>query len=193
MDPLVEYVRACQSAQSLRVRRRFAGEVIGIVRPSLYVFIAQGCDPDQVEDVLQDTLVVIATKLDTLRCDVNEQVWGWCYAIARNKLKQLHEKARRQPTESLELEEIRRVVDALAAEDPPPTGERLDLEEALQLLEFGQPPCRQLLWWHYVLGLDYQELADLLDLSYDAVRMKIKRCLERAQELFGKEGARRHA
>lgn len=190
MGHLVEFVRASQSAESFRVHRRFVGEIIGIVRPSLYVFIAARCAPDQVEDVLQETLVVIATKIATVQCEADAQVWAWCYSTARNKLKQCYQQAQRHPTESLDVEEIRRMVEAVAAEAQPlPDGLRLDLEDALKLLEFGVPPCRDLLWDHYVLGLDYQEIADRHRLAYDTARMKIHRCLERAQEMLGQEGA----
>ena len=192
MGQLVEYVRASQSAESFRVHRRFVGELIEIVRPSLHVFIAARCAPDQAEDVLQDTLVVIATKLTGFQCEADKQVWAWCYKIASNKLKQCHQQAQRHPTESLDVEEIRRLVEAVAAEESLPDGVRLDLEDALKLLEFGVPPCRDLLWFHYVLGLCYQEIASLYRLAYDTARMKIHRCLERAQELLGKEGALSH-
>ena len=186
MGQLVEYVRASQSAKSFRVHRRFVGEIIEIVRPSLFVFIAARCAPDRAEDVLQDTLVVIATKLAGFQCEADAQVWAWCYKIAANKLKQCHQQTQRHPTESLDVEEIRRLVEAVAAEESLPDGVRLDLEDALKLLEFGVPPCRDLLWFHYVLGLDYQEIANLYLMAYDTARMKIHRCLERAQELLGK-------
>ena len=97
MGQLVEYVRASQSAKSFRVHRRFVGEIIEIVRPSLFVFIAARCAPDQAEDVLQDTLVVIATKLAGFQCEADAQVWAWCYKIAANKLKQCHQQTQRHP------------------------------------------------------------------------------------------------
>ncbi len=131
-------------------------------------------------------LVVVATKLTAFQGETDAQVWAWCYRIASNKLKQCHQQAQRHPTESLDVEEIRRVVEAVAAEQPLPDGVRLDLEDALKLLEFGVPPCRDLLWFHYVLGLGYQKIADLYLMAYDTARMKIHRCLERAQELLGK-------
>ena len=192
MGELVEFVRACQSAKSFRVHRRFAGEIIGMVRPSLHVFIAQRCHPNQAEDVLQETLVVIATKLATFRCEADEQVWAWCYSIARNMLKQHYRQEQNHPTESLDVKEIRRVVEAVAAEDPLPPGAHLDIEDALKMLEFGEPPCRDLLWLYCLLDWDYQDIADEYGLTYDAVRMKIKRCLERAQELLAEKGTLSH-
>ena len=88
----------------------------------------------------------------------------------------------------------RRLVEAVAAEEQPlPDGVCQDLEDALKLLEFGVPPCRDLLWFHYVLGLGYQEIANLYLMAYDTARMKIHRCLERAQELLVKRGTQSHA
>ncbi len=40
-----------------------------------------------------------------------------------------------------------------------------------------------LLWKHYVIGLDYAEIAEERQLSYDSARMKIGRCLEEARSL----------
>ena len=60
---------------------------------------------------------------------------------------------------------------------------RLDLEYVIKLLTAAKPECSELLWRHYVIGLDYTELAEERNLSYDNVRMKIGRCLDEAKSL----------
>ena len=190
MGRLTDYVGFCLNATTLHDRRRFGEAVIEAIRPSLYVFFSQRCPPDSVLDVLQETLVTIATHLHNFRGQEDAQFWGWCYGIASNKLKQHWDRDKSHLTDSLDLEEVRRVVEAMAEDRTLPPGMRLDVEHALKLLEFGQPPCRDLIWSFYVLDRDYQDLADAYGLSYDAVRMKIKRCLERAQELMGEKGER---
>jgi hypothetical protein len=39
------------------------------------------------------------------------------------------------------------------------------------------------LWKHFVLGLDYAEIAEEENLSYDSARMRIGRCLDEAKAL----------
>ena len=53
----------------------------------------------------------------------------------------------------------------------------------MKLLTASNPECRDYLWQHYVLGLDYAEIAEEQKLSYDNVRMRIGRCLDQAKSL----------
>ncbi len=49
---------------------------------------------------------------------------------------------------------------------------------------FAASICSVFLWRHYVIGLDYTEIAEELNLNYDIVRMKIRRCLNEAKSLW---------
>ena len=57
----------------------------------------------------------------------------------------------------------------------------------MQLLTASKPDCYDFLWKHFVFGLDYGEIADERNMSYDNVRMKIGRCLEEAKSLVSEE------
>ena len=71
-----------------------------------------------------------------------------------------------------------------SAVDSPITPDiRHDLEYVMKLLTAFKPDCHDLLWRHFVVGLDYSEIADERELEYDNVRMKIVRCLEAAKSL----------
>jgi DNA-directed RNA polymerase specialized sigma24 family protein len=52
------------------------------------------------------------------------------------------------------------------------------------LLKKAKPECLNILWNHYVLGFEIQEIALQVGLKYDAARMKINRCLDAAQGLI---------
>ena len=60
---------------------------------------------------------------------------------------------------------------------------RHDLEYVMKLLTSAKPECNELLWRHYVVGLDYAEIAEEKNLNSDAVRMRVKRCLDEAKAL----------
>ena len=70
-----------------------------------------------------------------------------------------------------------------AQENPISPGIRHDLDHVIKLLTAVKPDCSDLLWKRYVIGLDYAEIAEERQLSYDNARMKIGRCLEEARSL----------
>ena len=80
-------------------------------------------------------------------------------------------------------EELWQVVEASAQVAPLTPQNRLDLDYAMKLLTAAKPECSDLLWQHYVVGLDYAEIAEEKDLNSDAVRMRVKRCLDEAKSL----------
>lgn len=53
----------------------------------------------------------------------------------------------------------------------------------MRLPAAAKPDCADYLWRHFVIGLDYGEIADHDGDSYDAVRVRFGRCLESAQAL----------
>lgn len=186
MNDLVELLRAYHAARALHVRLRFAEEIIARVGPLLKEYVARRCRAEVVDDVLQEVLVAIATRLDDFRSRTASQFWRWCYRIACFKTADQFRDQQGEPTLSLDVEEVRRAAEATYVESPPRPGERLDLQEALEWLRRSRPPCVDLLDAHYVQGLDYQDLAKALGEKPATIRMRIKRCLALARELAGK-------
>lgn len=182
MSSLIELVGASASPR-LAERMRLAEEVVHRVGPALRDYVVRRVRPEFVRHV-QETLVAIAARLHTFEKLTDRQFWAWCYRIAWNKCA---DAGRRQPAEEFwDPQALWQVIDASAAVEPLAAGERLDLEHALNLLSQAKPPCRDLLWWRYVLEWDYEEIAAATGSAYDAVRMQIRRCLELAQELVAK-------
>jgi DNA-directed RNA polymerase specialized sigma24 family protein len=81
------------------------------------------------------------------------------------------------PDELCKEMDLKGEVYALSSQD------KLDFEYLMALLYAAKPECYEILWQHYILGLDYADIADEHGMSYDAVRMQIRRCLEIAQSL----------
>ena len=54
----------------------------------------------------------------------------------------------------------------------------------MKLLTATKPECYDFLWQYFVVGLAYGEIAEARALSYDAIRMKVARCLADAQSLI---------
>ena len=53
----------------------------------------------------------------------------------------------------------------------------------MKLLTSSKPECYDFLWKRFVFGLDYGDIAEERNMSYDNVRMKIGRCLDEAKSL----------
>jgi DNA-directed RNA polymerase specialized sigma24 family protein len=83
----------------------------------------------------------------------------------------------------LSHEDLIEIADKHSAAKTFSPGDRLDLEYAMNLLTIAKPECRDLLMQHYILGLDYGEIAEEQGVSYDNARMKIGRCVEEARKL----------
>ena len=182
MESLHELIRRYRAAKTLE--REIAEEIIRWVSPRLCAFLHRACRrPTLVDDLLQDTLVKIFQNLRRFRGHSEGEAVSWCYAIARNTLRDHFRKHKiEEHLEPLDTEAI----NASAEKEPLSASERQDLEDALDLLAKAKPPCRGLLWSHHVRGLNYKEIATAYGLEYDAARMRLKRCLETAVELAAK-------
>ena len=186
MESLIELVIAYRQAGHLALRMRLAEEIFRRIGPSLYDYVHRRVPEVVVDDIYQEVLLDIAKRLHTTDADTDQRFWAWCYRIAFRRCADFHR--HRPPEVALDIEELRRVLEAGTLIEPPSAGERQDLEYALSLLEAAKPPCLELLWDHYVLDLDYADLAEAPGETNDAVRMRISRCLELARILVAKKG-----
>ena len=65
---------------------------------------------------------------------------------------------------------------------------RADLNNVLTLLRASRFPCDEILVQHHIFDLDAESLAVIYEISKDAARMKMNRCLEAAQKIVRKAG-----
>ena len=184
METLIELVRRYQVAKDLDEKLDVGGQIISAVSPRLEAFILRACKPSVAEDLLQETLVKIARNLDRFRGELEIEFRGWCYEISRNILRDhFRRKDIAERLEPFDSEDVRNVIDASSKQDPLSRAEKVDLEEAMSLLEQAKPPCRGYLWSRYIRGMGIKEIAKEYGLKYDAARMQVKRCLELAVKL----------
>jgi RNA polymerase sigma factor (sigma-70 family) len=183
VEPVVKLVRTYRLTAGFAERLRLAEEIFSLIEPQLRLFVFGSLVPALAEDVLQDILKAIATDLAKFKGDTEKQFWAWCYRIARNKLGDHFRKQASDRTQPMAVDEFWQLVESTAAPEPLSAADRHDLEYAMNLLRNANPECFDFLWQHYVFGLDYGEIAEAENLNYDAVRMKIGRCLETARSL----------
>ena len=183
MDDLIKLVRTYRLTAGLAERIRLAEEIFRHIEPDLRVFVFSGLPPQVAEDALQEVLKAVATGMRRFEGNTEKEFWSWCYRIARNKLNDQYRRQSADKTVSLSPDELLQVIEASAQVAPLTPQNRLDLDYAMKLLTAAKPDCSDLLWRHYVVGLDYAELAAEKDLNSDAVRMRVKRCLDEAKSL----------
>lgn len=184
-DDLIKLVRTYRLTAGLAERLRLAEEIFRRIEPDLRLFVFSAIRPPAADDVLQEVLKAVATSMGKFAGDTRAAFWAWCYRIVRNKLgdhyrKQHIESERMQ---AMPPEEILELIDASERAAPLSAADKHDLDYALNLLSSSKPECREYLWRHFVLGLDYAEIAEAENLSYDNARMRITRCLDEAKSL----------
>ncbi len=183
MDELIKLVKTYRVTAGITERLQLAEEIFRHIELDLRVFVFSRVPPDAAKDALQEVLIAIALNLKNFRGDSHKEFWAWCHSIARHKL---NDHFRRQYTDRVQPfppEELWRMMEVSAQEKPISPAVRHDLDHIIKLLTAAKPDCSDLLWKHYVIGLDYAEIAEERNVSYDNARMKIGRCLDEAKSL----------
>jgi len=183
MDELITLVRTYRFTTGLAERLNIVEQVINLIATELQFFVVKALPPDAVPDAIQEILVGIATGLPKFNGDTSKEFWAWCYRIARNKVNDHHRKQASSRMLPMPPEDLLALMEASADDAPLTSQNHHDLEYALKLLTATKPECSELLWQHYVLGFDYDEIAEDWGLKYDTARMRINRCLEEAKSL----------
>src|ERR1035437_4014707 len=185
MENVFDLVQAYREEVHLEPRKELAGKLATILARELRVFVIGRIPPSFVDDVMQETMKAIFINLFKFLGKTEKEFWGWCKQIARNKTTDRLRSEKPDRLKYFPSEELLQLAESsdtgassLSPED------RVDLKYALDLLAKSALDCRHLLWDHYVIGMEYAEIAEIWELKYDAVRMRIKRCLETARSLL---------
>jgi RNA polymerase sigma-70 factor (ECF subfamily) len=181
---VIKLVKTYWVTQGIAERLRLAEEIFRLIEPDLRFFVFNAIRPPAAEDVLQEVLKAIATGMRKFEGDSTEKFWAWAYRIARNKLNDHFRKQANDRLQPMPQDELRQLLESSAQASPLSPADRHDLEYAMAMLTKSKPECSEYLWKHFVFGLDYAEIAEEQNLNYDAVRMKIGRCLDEVQSLM---------
>jgi RNA polymerase sigma-70 factor (ECF subfamily) len=121
--------------------------------------------PEDALDATQEALIAITRGID--RFDGRSRFTTWMYRVATNAALDEARRKRRRPVASEHIPELATVSDATAAVDA-----RLDVDAALA----GLPAdYRAAVALRDLVGLDYAEIAAVLDIPIGTVRSRIAR------------------
>ena len=161
-------------------RSRFEALVADVVEP-VRRFLARRTDPDTADDVLADTLLVLWRRLDDV--PAGDEALPWTYAVARNALANAERGARRQ----------RRLATGSPSTDPPdeaaPEQPETDDRVAAALARMRPDEAELLRLWAWE-QLGPAEIATVLDLTPNAVSIRLHRARGRFKEFFEKDDGR---
>jgi RNA polymerase sigma factor (sigma-70 family) len=183
MDKAIDLINAYQAAPGLEQKLALAEELFARVEPDISFFVFSNFPSPSAEDVLQESLKAIACGLGSFNGESSDQFWAWCYRIARNKLADHFRSQSSERVQPLPADELWELIDASEQRAPLSAQDRIDLDFAMAALTRSSPECFDYLWKHFVFGLAYGEIAEQEQLTPDAARMRVGRCLEHARTL----------
>lgn len=131
-------------------------------------FARAGLAADEVEDVVQETLLAVHLKRHTWRRD--ETIGPWITAIARNKL--VDALRRRGRRAQVPIEEV---VEELCEEHPDAELDRRDVDHVLGQLNGRQ---QDIVRWVSIEGYSIRQVAERLEMTEGAVRVALHRSLK---------------
>lgn len=185
MEPLIRLIRNYQASCNVKEREQSAVEFICEVGPDLLRYLRARCRKDDAKDAHQETLTGIAEGLQEFKGENDAEVWGWMYSIARNKARDQFRGRQMQLATIVDTDLLRESVKAVHDESPFTDMERAELQEAIDLLKASSPPCVHYLWDRYVVGLTFVELGREYEVTTEAARKRVERCLKLAQDMIG--------
>lgn len=129
----------------------------------LRFFELRGCDRPLAEDLTQETMLAAYRRAGMLRDSENFR--AWLFAIGRNTHR-MHLRCQGRHAEQVELEVVAETLEAVSL-DP---FSRSVLSQSLAMLD---PGSRHILSLRYLDGLEYHEIAEVLELPLGTVQWKV--------------------
>jgi RNA polymerase sigma factor (sigma-70 family) len=138
-------------------------------RGDVYRFLVASVGPSDADDCFQEAVISALRAYPKVRDDSNLR--GWLLKIAQRKAIDSHRATARRP---LPVDEV---------PEGPASAARRNSEPELWAAVRGLPPKqRTAVFCRSVMGMPYDELADLLDSSEDAARRSVHEGLKRLRE-----------
>lgn len=162
---IIEYVLGGETQQFAELVRRY--------QQALYRHaVAMVLDHDAAADMVQDAFIRAYTQLAS--CRDRTRFRAWLFQTLRNRcLDYLKEASRR----NVRLDDAGPILDS--SDDPATTVERERLREGIEYALGQLPPAqREAFVMHYLEGLPYETMTELLDASVSALKMRVLRARE---------------
>jgi DNA-directed RNA polymerase specialized sigma24 family protein len=171
----VSYLNAPDQKKTLEL----AKSLYDGVKYFLRVTFADQVPESLMEDVLQVSLIAIFEDLEKFEGKTEPKFKAWCKGIFFYKKSDMWRKIYAHPLLCLPPDELQTAVDNSEQIRPFSPGEKPDLDDAMAIFEKLEPDCFKLLW-KKAGGMKLREIAKEMNLNSDRIRMRIRRCAEKA-------------
>lgn len=168
-----EYLKTQNSHYFSQLYRKYAGKVYGKCLSILR-------NEDEAKDAVQDIFVKIMLNLGNF--GEKSQFSTWIYSITYNFCIDLIRKRKKEKT--LFGDDMERAPDVAEEDVPDEFMLEMDVKYLKRVLEDLNTGDRMILLMKYQDDMSIKEIADTIDKTESAVKMKIKRAKYKAQELF---------
>ena len=153
---------------------------------------------DEAEDVVQDVFVKAKNNISTFIADCEEtastKIGPWLWTIAKNTIKDYYRKKnyrddRLQFPQPSETASARNVLEVLDSKSGPRTkaGKQDCHRLLLENLDRIGRKYADVIFLRYIDGLSRKRMAELLDVSEETVKTRLRRALEKLKGLLPKE------
>ena len=147
-------------------------------------------DPDQQEDVVQDSLTKLIAKVDTLKTLNQSTLAGYVVVTVRNTAISY---LKSQGAENNKVLSLENMGENMMQDSYVPLDERLVLEEQIQEMRNIWPQLdektKRILEGKYILDYSDQQLAKLLGCKPSSVRMKLTRARRKVLSMLKERNA----
>ena len=137
-------------------------------------------------DVVSKVIEALVQDIDRVRATTWSGFKAWCLGVAHNKVMDAWRSQYRDKLQPMDPADLAELMDAEALAQGLTPGVRSDLHYIFELLYAAKPPCVELLMEHMLHGVEIGVLAARYGIEFDAMRMRVTRCFETAQELARK-------
>lgn len=168
-----EYLKTQNSHYFSQLYRKYAGKVYGKCLSILR-------NEDEAKDAVQDIFVKIMLNLGNF--GEKSQFSTWIYSITYNFCIDLIRKRKKEKT--VFGDDMERAPDVAEEDVPDEFMLEMDVKYLKRVLEDLNTGDRMILLMKYQDDMSIKEIADTIDKTESAVKMKIKRAKYKAQELF---------
>jgi RNA polymerase sigma factor (sigma-70 family) len=174
-----EYLRTQNSLYFSMLYRKYSGKVYGKCISILK-------NDDEAKDAVQDIFVKIMLNLGNF--GEKSQFSTWIYSITYNFC--IDNIRKRKKDKTLFSEDVERAPDVAEEEVPDEYLLEMDVKYLKRVLEELPTGDRMIILMKYQDDMSIKEIAEMIDKTESAVKMKIKRAKHKAQELFEKINGR---
>ncbi len=145
-------------------------------------------DTAEAEDVMQDSFLSAFTKLDSFNGDAS--FGSWLKRIVVNNSLNSYQKSKRRDETPLEnhLYKIEEDTEGISEDD----FSSVKVQEVLQAMNDLKDSYRQSLSLHLIEGYDYEEMSEIMNVSYANCRTTVSRAKESLRKLLNNNGKRHY-